>query len=111
MGWVWSRSRPSVEITVDDRGETTRSVNREDFLTDNMVVCVQRASPCLPQFNNHNFLQLYFFTLMIVTIPSEVRDIMGDEHKGEGMFVLFIIAGTVNLVSRDGNKKKKKKKI
>jgi len=42
---------------------------------------------------------LLWFTLLIVVVPSKVRDLSGDENKGHGMFVLFAISGLVTFLS------------
>jgi len=41
---------------------------------------------------------LVWFTLLVIIVPSQVKDLMGDDNKGRGMFVLFTIVGVVTFV-------------
>jgi len=42
---------------------------------------------------------LLWFTLLIVVVPSQIKELKGDESKGHGMFVLFTIGGVVTFSS------------
>ena len=44
-------------------------------------------------------LQTYWFVLYIVTIPSQVLRIVGDDAKGYAMFVVFLVGGVVNFIA------------
>ena len=44
-------------------------------------------------------LQTYWFVLYIVTMPSQVLRIVGDDAKGYAMFVVFLVGGIVNFVA------------
>jgi MFS family permease len=43
--------------------------------------------------------QLFWFVLLIVTLPSQALRIVGTDAKGYAMFVIFMVGGTLNLLA------------
>jgi len=37
--------------------------------------------------------------MLVIAVPSQVKALTGEEDKGFGLFVLFVVGGAVNLIA------------